>query len=111
MPRIYAAAREKEFHVGALLNGPCDIMGVNESEVTFVFRHPNHVQKIMEPQNHKVLVEAVTQVIGRPLTVHCVHDAAATSWKQREAAARSPLVRAAQEMGARVLPSENGEER
>jgi len=49
MPRIYAAAREKEFHVGALLNGPCDIMGVNESEVTFVFRHPNHAQKIMEP--------------------------------------------------------------
>ena len=111
MPRIYAAAREKEFHVGALLNGPCDIMGVNESEVTFVFRHPNHVQKIMEPQNHKVLVEAVRQVIGRPLTVRCVHDAEATSWKQREAAARSPLVRAAQEMGARVLPSENGEER
>ena len=111
MPRIYAAAREKEFHVGALLNGPCDIMGVSESEVTFVFRHPNHAQKIMEPQNHKVLVEAVSQVLGRPLTVRCVHDAEATSWKQREAAARSPLVRAAQEMGARVLPSENGEER
>jgi hypothetical protein len=40
------------------------------------------------------------------LSVVCVHEPGIEDWMQRERASRSPLVRAAQEMGARVLSPE-----
>lgn len=103
---IYEVARAREVHVGALLNGPCDIIEADEAALTFGFKFPMHAQKIQEPQNLKVLTEAVSEVLGRPVEVRCRHDASVESWKLREGPGRSALVRAAQQMGARVLAPE-----
>ncbi len=103
MPRLYAVARESDQRVAALLNGPCDIIDAGESEVTFGFRYPAHVDKILEPQNVRSLAQAVARVLGRAVGVRCVLDPGVESWRQRQPGARSALVRAAQEMGARVV--------
>ena len=110
MRPIYDRTRELEVHVGALINSVCDIIDVDESSVTFGFKYPVHSQKILEPANLSVLKSAVTEIMGRPVDVSCVHDATVESWKQRETARRSPLVRAAQELGGRVLQPEPEEQ-
>ena len=110
MRPIYERTRAAEVHVGALINSVCDIIEADESSVTFGFRYPAHARKILEPANLGVLAGVVAEVMGRKLSVSCVHDPNVESWKQRETTARSPLVRAAQEMGARVLESEPEEE-
>ena len=107
---IYERARALEVHVGALLNGPCDIIEASEGALTFAFKYPAHAQKMLESQNLKVLAGAVADVMGRQMEVRCVQDASVESWKARESAGRSALVRAAQEMGARVLSSAPEEE-
>ena len=103
---IYDRARALEVHVGALLNGPCDIIDADEAALTFGFKYPAHAQKMLETRNLDVLAGAVADVMGRQLEVRCVHDPNVESWKQRETASRSALVRAAQELGARVLSPE-----
>jgi DNA polymerase-3 subunit gamma/tau len=100
---LYDRARSLEVHVGALLNGPCDIIAADEAALTFGFKYPAHAKKMLEADNLRVLAGAVADVMGRPVEVRCVHDPNVESWKQRETASRSPLVRAAQDMGARVL--------
>ena len=55
-----------------------------------------------EAQNVKLIAEILSQLAQRPLTVRCVADPGVTSWRRREQS-RSPLVRAAQQMGARIL--------
>jgi DNA polymerase III subunit gamma/tau len=102
LPRVYDAM--KEVHIRALLNSGCDIIEVGEEGIVLGFRFPNHARKMQEPQNLKALADTLSQVIGSQVNVRCVHDATVESWKQRATASRSPLVRAAQEMGARVLP-------
>jgi DNA polymerase III subunit gamma/tau len=102
LPRVYDAVRE--VHIRALLNSGCDIIEVGEDGITIGFRFPNHARKMQEPQNLKALADTISRVVGSPVNVRCVHDATVESWKQRQTATRSPLVRAAQEMGARVVP-------
>lgn len=104
MRAIYEAARARLVPLGALINSGCDIIAADETSVTFGLKFPFHVQNI---EKHKaVLTEVVSSVLGRPVTVSAVHDPSVEDWKLRETASRSPLVRAAQEMGARVLSPE-----
>jgi hypothetical protein len=89
-----------------LINSVCDIIEVDESSLTFAFKYPVHAEKATLKANLEMLGEIVTEVMGRPLTVRCILDPEIESWQRRNTASRSPLVRAAQEMGARVLSSE-----
>ncbi len=106
MRPIYEKARAAGFQLGALLNSGCDIIDADESGVVLGFRHPIHANKASEKQNLDVLTAIFSEVMGRPLSVRCVESTDVTAWTQRESASRSPLVRAAQEMGARILTSE-----
>jgi hypothetical protein len=103
MRAIYEAARARMVPLGALINGG-DIIAADEASVTFGLKYPFHVQNI--EKHLPLLTEVVSSVLGRPVTVRAVHDASVEEWKQRETASRNPLVRAAQEMGARVLSPE-----
>ncbi|HEX5368061.1 MAG TPA: hypothetical protein VFY10_01460, partial [Dehalococcoidia bacterium] len=106
MRPIYEKARAAGFQLGALLNSGCDIINADESGVVVGFRHPIHANKASEKQNLDVLTAIFSEVMGRPLSVRCIESPDVTAWTQRESASRSPLVRAAQEMGARILTSE-----
>ena len=90
--------------LGALINGG-DIIAADETSVTFGLKFEFHVKTIVE-KYMPVLTEVVSSVLGRPVTVRAVHDPSVEEWRLRETASRSPLVRAAQEMGARVLSPE-----
>ena len=104
MRPIYEASRARLVPLGALINSGCDIIAADETSVTFGLKFPFHVQNI--EKHRAVLTEVVSSVLGRPVNVSAVHDPNVEDWKLRETASRSPLVRAAQEMGARVLSPE-----
>jgi DNA polymerase-3 subunit gamma/tau len=106
MRPVYDRARAAGFQLGALLNSGCDIIEADESAIVIGFRHPIHASKASEKPNLDALAAIVSEVMGRPMSVRCVHNADVEAWTQREAGSRSSLVRAAQEMGGRILSAE-----
>ena len=101
MQRLYDLTKARGAHFGAVINGRCDIIDAGDDSITIGFAHPAIMQKAMQPQNLQVLSEAASEAMGRPMRVECTHDPEVGSWSKRFQ--RSPLVRAAEEMGARVL--------
>jgi hypothetical protein len=106
MRQIYDRARTLKVQVGALLNSACDIIDANEQEIVLGFKYAAQLDMAAKQPNLELLTEAVSDVIGRPIRVRCTLDAQVESWQRRDSASRNSLVRAAQEMGARVLSSE-----
>ena len=109
MRLIYQIARDRKQQLAALLNSGCDIIHVEDAEhkVRFGFKYLNLATKAAEKANLDELRSIVLQLTGREMDISCVHDPNVTDWKARESAGRSALVRAAQEMGARVLSPES----
>jgi hypothetical protein len=106
MRRVYQRARAMSPTLGALLNSGCDIIKVDEREAIFGFRFPNHATKAAEKANLDMLTAVVAELTGIQLIVSCRHEEGLSGWQQRESGSRSPLVRAAQELGARVISDE-----
>jgi hypothetical protein len=107
---IYEEAKAASAPLGALVNSACDIIEADDTAVVFGFRYPIHADKAGTRPNLDMLTVVVSKVLGRQVNVRCVHDAKVEAWTQRERANRSALVRAAQEMGARVLSPEPEEQ-
>ena len=105
MRAIYERARTVRFQLGALLNSPCDIIEAGDARIVFGFKHAPLLQRATDAANLSALRQVVSEVLGRPVEVICRQDDGVESWQHREPVSRSPLVRAAQEMGARVLSS------
>jgi DNA polymerase-3 subunit gamma/tau len=105
-PEIYQRSREIEHTTGALLNSGCGIIDVSEREVVFGFRHQIHLDKMLADgaNNVRALQQAIDEKLGSGRAVRCV--LATDVDVQRPAARGGHLVRAAQEMGARVLDEE-----
>jgi DNA polymerase-3 subunit gamma/tau len=106
MRPIYEKAKAVGFQLGALLNGGCDIINADEDTIVLGFRHEFHAVKASEKANLEALTRIVGEVLGRAVSVRCEVSEDVVAWTQREANARArenPLVRAAQEMGARVV--------
>ena len=110
MRPVFDEAKSASVQLGALINGACDIIDFNESELVLGFKYPVHAERAAAAANVALLAEIVSRVMGRPLAVRCVLDASIEHWRLRENSNRSALVRAAQEMGARVVSSEPPEE-
>ncbi len=110
MRAVYEKARASGFQLGALLNSGCDIIEADESAIVVGFKHQNHADKVSEKPNIDALAAIVSEVMGRPLDVRCVHEPSVESWNQRGSAGASSLVQAAQEMGGRILSSEPGDQ-
>jgi DNA polymerase-3 subunit gamma/tau len=103
-PEIYQRARELHYKAGALLNSGCGIIQASEEEIVFGFRHAMLLDRMLGDggENLRALQEAVDAVLGTGRTVRCVHQADI----QVERPTRGGhLVRAAEEMGGQVLPS------
>ncbi len=103
-PEIYKRARELHYKTGALLNSGCGIIRASEEEIVFGFRHAMLLDRMLADggENLRALQEAVDDVLGAGRTVRCVHEANV----QAERPTRGGhLVRAAEEMGGQILPS------
>jgi DNA polymerase-3 subunit gamma/tau len=103
MRPIYEKARAAGYQLGALLNSGCDIIEADESAIVIGFRHANHLSRMSEQSNLDALTAIVSEVMGRPMSVSCIHDETVEAWNARAPAGRSSLVQAAQEMGGRIL--------
>lgn len=103
MRAVYEKARASGFQLGALLNSGCDIIEADESAIVIGFKHQNHAEKVSEQPNRDAMAAIVSEVMGRPLSVRCLHEPAVEPWNQRTGGGVSSLVQAAQEMGGRIL--------
>jgi hypothetical protein len=110
MRAVYEKARANGFQLGALLNSGCDIIEADESAIVIGFRHPIHADKASEKPNLDALAAIVSEVMGRPIAVSCVHQPTVEPWNNRTGVSRSSLVQAAQEMGGRILSPVEGRE-
>jgi hypothetical protein len=110
MRPMFEEAKAASVALGALLNGACDIIEFSETEMVLGFKYPAHAERAATRANVDLLTTIAGRVMGRPLSVRCVLDASIEHWRLRENSNRSALVRAAQEMGARVMSSEPSEE-
>ncbi|HXH22994.1 MAG TPA: DNA polymerase III subunit gamma/tau [Dehalococcoidia bacterium] len=102
MQQIYYAAKARDTRIGAFVNSACDIIEADDQMITLGFLHLPILKMVQEPQNLQVLAEVASEVLGRSVKVRCVHDPGVEPWNRRFS--RSPLVRAAEQMGARVVP-------
>ena len=103
---VYNRARVRSQALAALLISGCDIISIDGSRVVLGFRYRNLADKVSERAHLDVLTAIMSDVAQTGVEVVCRHEESVADWRQRETANRSPLVRAAQEMGARVLSAE-----
>ena len=103
MRPIFEKARAAGFQLGALLNSGCDVIEAGDGIVVVGFRHPVHAAKASEEANAASLSRVFSEILGRPVTFKAKQSPDVADWKTRETAGRSSLVRAAQEMGARII--------
>ena len=100
-PEIYRRARELDYRAGALLNSGCGIIQASEDEIVFGFRHAMHLDRMQGDggENLRALQQALDEVLGAGRTVRCVLDPNVDVLRPRG----GHLVRAAEELGGRVL--------
>ncbi len=102
MQRILQATKARDTRVGALFNSACDIIEADDQMITLGFMHEAILKMAQQPQALEILADAASEALGRSVQVRCVHDPTVEPWTARKS--RSPLVRAAEEMGGRVIP-------
>ena len=101
-PEIYRRARELDYRTGALLNSGCGIIQASEDEIVFGFRHAMHLDRMQGDggENLRALQQALDDVLGAGRTVRCVLEPNVDVLRP---ARGGHLVRAAEELGGRVL--------
>ncbi len=105
-PEIYQRTREIDHKAGALLNSGCGIIDASDDAIVFGFRHKMHLDRIQADGGGslKALQQAVDELLGAGRTVRCVF--APDVEIQRPTGRGGHLVRAAEELGARVIDDE-----
>jgi len=104
--RVRQACKESDKQLAALLNGSCEVKSLEEEVLTLGFYHTFHLERMESGTSVKRLEEVVSLLLGRPVTVRCVHSPRAPTPGQ---IAGGHLVQAAQEMGARPLSRKGGQ--
>jgi DNA polymerase III subunit gamma/tau len=81
-----------------------DIVALDNEGITFGFPHTIQVERFRAgTKGHQVLSDAVAQVFGRPIPVHCVHTPNVEDRLRTQPARRSHLLDEAIKLGARPL--------
>lgn len=104
-PELYRVTKALSMKAGALINSACDIIAVENGTVVFGFKHSWHMENMTAGDggaNLAALQKAVEQVLGPGHTVRCELHPELPDRPVRPAV-KSPLVEAAQNMGARIV--------
>ncbi len=95
-----------KFNLGALLRAS-NVREVSEDSITLRFPHPSHKERMQQeleiPASRKHLHDAFARVMGKAYDVRVELTSGAEAGANTSAARNSPLVRAAQAMGAQVV--------
>ena len=96
----------KKYKLGALLNGSraCEL---SDGAILVRFPYASHIERMEEelndPEVRRSVAEVVSKVMDGPYDLRPTLMAGSTNGPRQSAAQRSPLVRAAQALGARVV--------
>ncbi len=104
-PQIYERVRALQFRAGALLNSGCGIIEAPDGEIVFGFRRAMLLDRMQADDgvNLRALQQAVDEVLGQGRRVRCVLD---ENVEAQRPSRGGHLVRAAQELGGEVVPSD-----
>ncbi len=103
MRAVYQMAKEKSAPLGGFINSGCDIIKADGQNVVIGFKFANLAQKAGDKTNSEHLRAIFLELTGQEMNITCIQSDDIVDWKLREPSTRSSLVRAAQEMGARVI--------
>jgi len=70
-PSVQALARKKDMRAGALLGSASNAFpkSMDGTQVVMGFQFPAHVEKFQVPEIQRALAEALTEILGHPVTV------------------------------------------
>jgi DNA polymerase-3 subunit gamma/tau len=102
---IAASKGQGKGSIDAFLRSSCHPVTIEGDTVVLGFYHSFHKEKVEEVENKRVVESVLSQVLGSPHRLRCI----LTERKQKRVAQPQPdipLVRAAQEMGAKIIEVE-----
>jgi DNA polymerase-3 subunit gamma/tau len=88
----------------ALLRSSCVPVILDEGALTLEFRYDIHREAMEIPENRRVAEEVIGRFLGHPCSIRCVSASVDEGTKQR--AGGGHLVKAALEMGAKIIDME-----
>ncbi|HXG36668.1 MAG TPA: hypothetical protein VNL15_06850, partial [Dehalococcoidia bacterium] len=98
LKQIRLVCKDSDHRLAAMLNGSCELLRLEGDSLVFGVYFNFHLEKLEAPANRRIIENAASQVLGRPLTIRCE----LVSPPPVKQSPRS-LVEAAQEMGAMLL--------
>ena len=85
LPDIYALARRRSLHLGALLHACCEATIYCGNTIVFGFKFETHANRA---RGFSSMLEVVSsEVVGYPVHVEIVHDAEVVGWQYLSAEA------------------------
>ena len=99
LDRVRLACKEMDKQVAAYLNGSCEVKALEDDTLVLGFYFPFHQGRIEQEGNRRIVEEAASQVLGRPVRLKLEP----TPLRQQAKVPGGHLVQAARELGARPI--------
>ena len=96
-------------NLDALLRSACEPVGLEGDTIVLGFYYQFHKEKIEDPKYAHLVENKINQVLGTPYKVSCILTPKEKK-ASNQSAVKGHLVRAAQEMGARIINVEEATE-
>ncbi len=105
--QILAEIKARNMHVEAILKD-CQLARVEGDVVVLRARFPFHKEKLEDDRSKQLVAEAVSIIIGEPCRIRCILSTEDKRQEQKhddeiQAAVDDPLVKAALEMGGKIV--------
>ena len=88
-------------NLDAFLRSACEPVGLEEDTIVLGFYHSFHKEKIEDPKYRHLVEEKLSEVFGASYRIRCI-----LIEKEKRSLSQGHLVRAAMEMGARIIEPE-----
>ncbi len=99
LERLRLACKEMDKQVAAYLNGSCEVKALEGDTLVLGFYFPFHQGRIEAESNRRIVEEAASRLLGRPVSLRCV----AAPMPKETRVPSGHLVRAARALGAKPL--------
>ncbi len=105
--RVLAEIKSRNMHVEAILKD-CQLAAVEGDMVVLSARYPFHKEKLDDDRAKQLVEQVMSMVVGQPCRIKCILAPEGAKQERKgndniQAAADDPLVKAALEMGYRVV--------
>ncbi|MEW6034864.1 MAG: hypothetical protein AB1603_08450, partial [Chloroflexota bacterium] len=88
----------------------CELVSLEDGTAVLRFAHSFHKDKVEEPEYRKIIEDALNKVLGKPCRMSCVLEPRDKKPQQQAAQQQGHLVKAALELGAKIISTEEQHE-